>query len=325
MVDVKMIPCIGKDSLFFKVYGGSYALIPKTKIFLGNKENRVCRFCGKDSKETTFKMKAHIMPEFMGNKKYFSFFECDSCNQYFGQLEDSLFNFAGIFNTLSTIKGKKGFPKFKTKASDFQAKEFGTIVQKNHDPENEDSFIYDEENERMNIDVTMPSYVPQDVYKSLVKIALCMLPDEEFALHNNTVDWLMSKNTTHHKNNPFFNVFRKIGGNPKMFPEPIAFLLRKKMDKRTDKFPTYALLLSYGIISYQIFIPFIENDNHLAKEKEIIFPLEEHVVKKIYVDDKLDELSIDKVGLSSIEKKRNERHKASVGFRITEDFRENKK
>lgn len=85
------------------------------------------------------------------------------------------------------------------------------------------------------------------------------------------------------------------------------------------------MLLSYGIISYQIFIPFIENDNHLANEKEIIFPLEEHVVKKIFVDDKLDELSIDKVSLSSIEKKRNERHKASVGFKITEDFRENKK
>lgn len=321
MISVKMIPCIEEDSLFFKVYGGAYALIPKTKIFLGKKENRECRFCGKDSKETTFKMKAHIIPEFMGNKKYFSYFECDNCNQYFGQLEDSLFNFAGIFNTLSTIKGKKGFPKFKTKSSDFRAKEYGTIVQKNHDPENEDSFIYDEENERMNIDVTMPSYVPQDVYKSLVKIALCMLPDEEFVQHKNTVEWLMSKSSTQHSNNPFFNVFRKIGGNPKMFPEPVAFLLRKKLDKRTDKFPTYVLLLSYGIISYQVFIPFIDSDNHLAKEKEIIFPLEEHVVHKIYVGDKLDGLSIDKVSLSSTEKKRNERHQASVGFKITKDFR----
>jgi len=321
MINVKMIPCIGKDSLFFKVYGGSYALIPKTKMFLGNKKNRECRFCGKNSKETTFKMKAHIMPEFMGNKKYFSYFECDSCNQYFGQLEDSLFNFAGIFNTLSTIKGKKGFPKFKTKGSDFQAKEFGTIIQKNHDPENEDSFVYDEENERMNIDVIMPSYIPHDVYKSLVKIALCMLPDDEFLQHKNTVDWLMSKNSPQHENNPFFNVFRKIGGNPKMFPEPLVFLFRKNNNKKMDKFPSYTLLLSYGIISYQIFIPFVNNDNHLINEKEIIFPLEEHVVKEIYASGKLSELGVDKVSLASIEKKRNERHKASVGFKITKDFR----
>ena len=321
MVEVKLIPCIGKDSLFFKVYSGTYGLVPKAKIFLGNKENKECRFCGKNEKETTFKMKAHIMPEFMGNKKYFSYFECDTCNQYFGQLEDSLFNFAGIFNTLSTIKGKKGFPKFKTKGSDFQAKEFRTIVQKNHDPENEDSFVYDEENERMNIDVTMPSYIPQDVYKVLVKIALCMLPDDEFLQHKNTVDWLMSKNSTNHKNNPFFNVFRKIGGNPKMFPEPMAFLLRKNNNKNTHKFPTYTLLLSYGIISYQIFIPFIDSDNHLVSEKEIICPLEEHVVKQIYIDNKPSELSVDKVSLASIEKKRKERHIASVGFKITEDFR----
>lgn len=324
MIEVKLIPCIGKESLFFKVYDGSYALIPKTKMFLGNKENRQCRFCGKNSNETTFKMKAHIMPEFMGNKKYFSYYECDNCNQYFGQLEDSLYNFAGIFNTLSTIKGKRGFPKFKTKGSDFQAKEFGTIIQKNHDPDNENSFVYDEENERMNIDVTMPSYVPQDVYKSLVKIALCMLPDDEFLEHKDTLNWLMSKNTSEHKNNPFFNVFRKIGGNPKMFPEPVAFLLRKRNIKSADKFPTYVLLLSYGIISYQVFIPFIENDNHLAKEKEIIFPLEEHVVKESYINGKLDELSVDKVNVASTEKKKNERHRASVGFRITEDFRKKK-
>ncbi|MEC3906439.1 HNH endonuclease [Tamlana sp. 2201CG12-4] len=323
MTKVSIIPCVGEDSLFSKAYNGFYILTPEKKIFLGNKKDRECRFCGKNSKETTFKMKAHIMPEFMGNKKYFSYFECDNCNQYFGQLEDSLFNFAGIFNTLSTIRGKKGFPKFKTKTSDFQAKEFGTIVQKNHDPENEDAFVYDEENERMNINVTMPSYVPHDVYKSLVKIALCMLPDDEFSEYSNTVNWLMSENSTQHKNNPFFNVFRKIGGNPTMFPEPIAVLLRKKICKNTHKMPYYTLLLSYGIISYQIFIPFNNYDNHLANEEDIIFPIEERVVNKIYLDNKLSELGVDMVSLSSIEKKKNEKHKASVGFKITEDFRQN--
>ncbi len=322
MTNVKIIPSIGKDSLFVKAYNGYYILTPEKKIFLGNKKDRTCRFCGKNSNETSFKMKAHIMPEFMGNKKYFSYFECDTCNQYFGQLEDSLFNFAGIFNTFSTIKGKKGYPKFKTKGSDFQAKEFGTIVQKNHDPKNEDSFIYNEKNGRMNINVTMPAYVPQDVYKALVKIALCMLPDDEFPEYSNTVNWLMSENSSEHENNPFFNVFRKIGGNPTMFPEPIAVLLRKKNCKNTHKMPYYTLLLSYGIISYQIFIPFNDYDSHLVNEDEIIFPIQERVVDKIYVDSKLSELGVDKVSLSSIEKKKNEKHKASVGFKITEDYRD---
>src|SRR5690606_17248310 len=218
MTKVIMIPGIGKESLFYKAYNGLFVLVPKEKIFLGDRENLECRFCGKDKTNTTFKMKAHIIPEFMGNKKYFSYFECDNCNQYFGQLEDSLSNFAGIFNTLSTIKGKKGFPKFKTNGSDFQATKFQTIVQKNHDPENESSFVYDEKNETMNIDVTMPSYIPQSVYKSLVKIALCMMPYDEFRMYGSAVKWLMSENSIEHENNPFFNVFRKIGGNPKMYP-----------------------------------------------------------------------------------------------------------
>ena len=117
-VEVEIIPSIGKDGLFHRVYTLSNQLTPNDRIFLGTKEYRTCRFCGKGDGQTSFRMKAHVVPEFMGNKHYFSYFECDSCNQYFSKLEDSLYNYAGILNTLSTLKGKRGYSKFKDRVSE---------------------------------------------------------------------------------------------------------------------------------------------------------------------------------------------------------------
>lgn len=40
------------------------------RVFIGNKNNKKCRFCGKNEKETTFKNKAHAISEGLGNKKF---------------------------------------------------------------------------------------------------------------------------------------------------------------------------------------------------------------------------------------------------------------
>lgn len=45
----------------------------------------------------------------MGNKYAFSYYECDSCNEHFGRMEYSLSNLAGVLNSFSLVKGKKGY------------------------------------------------------------------------------------------------------------------------------------------------------------------------------------------------------------------------
>ncbi|MDV4068904.1 hypothetical protein CMT34_11945 [Elizabethkingia anophelis] len=50
-----------------------------------------CRFCGKDSSETTFKMESHILPQFIGNKFVVSNFECDQCNEKFSRILENDF------------------------------------------------------------------------------------------------------------------------------------------------------------------------------------------------------------------------------------------
>ena len=104
-----------KNDPFHNLYEiDSKLTIPKEgKIFLGDPENKRCRFCNQDKSTTKFQHKAHIIPEFMGNKKYFSNFECDSCNTHFSAYESSLSNYGGILNTFSKLKGKTGYQKHK--------------------------------------------------------------------------------------------------------------------------------------------------------------------------------------------------------------------
>jgi hypothetical protein len=84
------------------------------KFTLGNKSDRVCRFCGKTEAGVKFISDAHIIPEFMGNHNLLSYFECDSCNSIFSKYENSFANFMRITRTISQVKGKNNkIPKYK--------------------------------------------------------------------------------------------------------------------------------------------------------------------------------------------------------------------
>jgi hypothetical protein len=76
----------GQAKQFFNTYEID-AFIPVVGSRPGppkNKSERKCRFCGKSNPEVSFKKKAHLIPEFLGNKMLLSDFECDSCNYEFG-------------------------------------------------------------------------------------------------------------------------------------------------------------------------------------------------------------------------------------------------
>src|SRR4051812_8829229 len=85
----------------------------KKQHLIGNVVKK-CRFCYKEFPDTNFKMIAHAIPEFMGNKSLISKFECDTCNQYFGKLENEFASFMLPFNTLAaTINKGNKIPKYK--------------------------------------------------------------------------------------------------------------------------------------------------------------------------------------------------------------------
>ena len=86
---------------------GQWFVRPGDKVVLGDMQNRICRFCGKQPPEVTFRKVAHAIPELLGNKSIESAYECDTCNQEFGSgIENDLGNWSKPMRTLIRIRGK---------------------------------------------------------------------------------------------------------------------------------------------------------------------------------------------------------------------------
>jgi hypothetical protein len=318
-LDVSLIYGDGVNSMHFYYERISTLLDIKNgeKLYLGDSKNKICRFCSKNLNETTFKKKAHIIPEFMGNKYCFSYFECDDCNDKFGNWEDSLANFAGIYNTLSTLKGKRGFAKFKNARDEFElfAENENTITSRTKKTGDEDrNMIHDLENERMLFDIKQPSYVPQYAFKALMKIALSMLDNNDFKKYKSAIDWINKTEPTDYGLNPLFNVYRKIGGE-KRFLKPWAILYKKRRNHTNTKSPQHTLLLSYGIIRYQIFLPFHEDDIDLLNSNKITLPIENHLISFELNENNEKIANIDIISLGSNSKVNRNREKFSFGFK----------
>lgn len=85
-----------------------------SKQFLGSKETRSCRFCGRDSSQVTFKQQAHVIPQALGNRTLLSYEECDTCNTQGGRLEDDFAKYLSILRPFAGTRiGGKGSVKLK--------------------------------------------------------------------------------------------------------------------------------------------------------------------------------------------------------------------
>lgn len=102
-------------------YDQHYAVIteplflrPGERMILGDKENKVCRFCGGSEPTVSFRLEAHAIPEALGNKSLFTNYECDGCNKFFGgDIENDLGKWSKPHRTFACICGKKGVPTLK--------------------------------------------------------------------------------------------------------------------------------------------------------------------------------------------------------------------
>lgn len=298
------------------------------KVFVGEKKNRVCRFCLKGEKETTFKKLAHVIPEFMGNKVLFSYFECDRCNDLFSKYETAFFNFDGLIQTFSRIKGKNGVPIFKDYKNDGleivgEGNNLKLLIHDaidSSDMSREEkltaytSFKIDEVAGMINFNLTKPSYVPRHALKCLMKIAFCFMPPWDVKQCDTLRRWLINDiDETNFPSHPFFTVYREF--QTINFRKPVAMLFarrgREKNEWQELPVPYNTMLLMFGHLSYQIFLPFCDRDHWLWNEPEVYLMLEEHMTK-------VKEGGLQAEGglydLSSCEKRVGEAHKFSVGW-----------
>lgn len=146
-----------------------------------------CIFCGLSKPEVSFKSKAHALPNFIGNNKLFTDRECDKCNAKFGKtLESHFAGFMHLDHTISGVKGKNGFLKFKSSDALIQT-DGGSIDWKNVPPEN---ITVDKIGGKIHIKQKIPTFVPIGVYKCLVKMAITIMLEDQLIHFKNTIKWL---------------------------------------------------------------------------------------------------------------------------------------
>ena len=289
------------------------------------KKNRVCRFCGAVySTVERFKSKAHLLPELIGNKNLLSDFECDKCNSLFGRYENDLANFLGASRAFHISNAKSGHLKFKSPDKTFIVKkddEVSTDEAKlrveSHEEEN-NHFTLDAENKKVTFHTTRPSYNPHNVYKAFLKIGLSVLPDTCITDYKIAFPILQSARKNEEADNPLFklNLYQHPGP---AFPSPMVILFEKK--QKTDAVPTHIVCLMFHNYTYQLTLPFNEQDKWMFDGKKIVIVpnmppfIDKHFASKFGIP------KGNRLNFNFDELKRNEKHDITCTFEDYTDTR----
>ena len=273
----------------------SYHLFDNEKIALGDKSNRKCRFCDKSENKTTFKNKAHAIPEFIGNKTLVTFYECDACNTKFSKLlESQMANCFNLWHTVSQIKGKNGVPSFKTnqKKSRIDVRELNVEIINN---ESDQLANYDDIKKTLVLKAKKATYIPIAVYKCLVKMALTIMPVDELKNFQTTIAWINENehiNSPHNLKSLFILRTLVYGINP--FPFVSCTLWRRKFDA-LDSVPFMIFMVTYGNFAFQVHLPLcIEDIKLINSEVKMIY-----IPTYIDTDENFNEITREKLNFNS--------------------------
>ncbi len=238
----------------------AWSLRPGDKIFLGDKDSRKCRFCGKTKPEVSFRKEAHALPESIGNKSLFTYYECDTCNQAFGEgCENDFGNWSLPMRTMARIRGKSGIPTIKQGPNGaWRVEEHPTGLSLSVD-ETEAFYEDDETNKTLKLHLRRAPYRPVMVVQAMIKMALSIMPEEQMLNFQQALDWIRpgSQLTAMAAPTPFLYTF--ISGPVASDAITVAVLTRQRDEL---VMPYSFLLLVYGHEMLQMAIPSIERDRH---------------------------------------------------------------
>lgn len=179
-----------EDRLFARLTERYDFMSPRTdrKTVIGaGMQPRVCRFCHRNSDDTTFKKVAHVIPTALGNDHLKSAEECDDCNEYFGQhTEPSLIAMLDLQRVFLGTQGRgsnNGRPKLPF-GRDTLTHDGTKVGIKAHDVAKGDDGT---------IEVTLgrgTRQIPLAAYRALVKIAIAVIAAEHLPDLADTIEWV---------------------------------------------------------------------------------------------------------------------------------------
>lgn len=247
----------------------------------GCAKNKKCRFCDKDENEASFNNIAHVFPESIGNDVLISNYECDDCNQYFGNtIENEYANFFGLYHSVMQIQGKNGVPKCKFKVpcekrTDECAKYCVEISLEDNIPHIRGCREVDKQyinltNDSITISKPVGRCCPIAVYKAIVKMAVSVMPVEELHLFKNVITWICEPEHSNFYNDKKLLVRYKMIPGFNVTKYPHYMLYRRKKDAWNK--PYMLFNLTYGCYSLLIEVP-RDSDNCTNSEFEYVpFP-----------------------------------------------------
>lgn len=271
--------------------------------------DRICRFCGKNSTETSFRTRTHIISELFGRNLGISDHECDTCNNFFSTFESDMANFLGLnrsinalgFQTPATFLSGDGSIKAKRNTfKGFNGIEIKAI---------KDGAIQKKEKGNIEFNVINNPYTPINIFKCLLKIALTLIPDEEVSKYSHCLKFIMqdenASNFAHHAKQIHIGA---LGFNVSV---PNIFIFKKRDFE--SKLPTHWIKLYFQNSYIQYYLPFNQDDKVLLVGEELSTPLCPPLIRAatqpIGTAKKLE-----KVDLSSYEKTIGELKKLSLTF-----------
>ena len=211
-----------------------------------------CRFCGNENRDF-FKEKAHVIPHSIGNKVLKSSYECDKCNTRFCKMESQFSNFMALYHVFSHVSRGEKEPIYRNNSkSTIKANADGIDIYLVHKDENLKVEL-DREGKMITVE-GVRSYIPLDVYKVFVKMALCIMPEKEMKYFNSTLKWLMSENML------IPNLYLSIRMYKYVEPFNGACMVYKRKSGCKENVPCYLFCLTYNNFFFQIAIPLCTQD-----------------------------------------------------------------
>lgn len=294
---------------------GSWQLRPGTKIALGDKSNRVCRFCEQRSPEVSFTKVAHAIPEALGNKSLETYYECDACNEMFGNgIENDLGNWSKPLRTFARIRGKRGVPTLK-KGGDVPGWriEYDDNGFKITSYEADPFYEIDEAKGKITFKLKRDAYTPVAVLKAFMKIGLTLLPGEEVKNFPHLMRWVRELDHSRRfaEQCPVIYSFQP---GPKPNDLVTARILRRKPG--ITGVPYAYLVLGYGNELFQVQLPSQKQDGSSDGVAFSIYPYP--------ISDSADQKRYGPTGRGQLDftgrdKVRNETVTLAVGFERAED------
>lgn len=244
-------------------------LVKGKKVFIGSKNSK-CRFCGKNAEETTFRMVAHALPEFIGNKTLIANDECDICNARFSRtVEDHMAKFIQLYRTIGLIPGKNGVPSFKDEKKYLRIEEKLGELEINQSPHDE-VIKFKRDCQQFNIELLMQPHTPVAVYKCLAKMAISLMPEKELNNFREVIEWINAED--HHTLKSFEGLdsslkFCLLAVTPGAMPYRDIHTLLFKRKLETDPVPYMIYVVALGNLLFQIIIPSPQKDQILDKKQ----------------------------------------------------------